>query len=236
MIWPEVRLRPFVGALPARPARDAIHVIEVKLPAGDRSSQRLAALLSRSEAARAARFIAPARRRQFAVGRVMLRHALAPGHRRPAANLAHAGSWVLLAVSGRRRIGVDVEQPFPPSQIDLVGRKVLSPAERATVKAAGPEAPRCLQRLWVAKEAVLKADRRGFGLDPRTVDIDLDQRLGHTPDGEYTIVEWWLDRQSCAAVAVPGSLRAPRLVRYRYRLATVLAEIVRATRKREQRR
>ncbi len=78
----------------------------------------------------------------------------------PHFNLSHSGALAMIAVSASTPVGVDLERPARRSRADLV-RRVCSTAEQAHVAAAAdPDA--AFIRLWVRKEAVLKASGEGL--------------------------------------------------------------------------
>ena len=86
---------------------------------------------------------------------------------------SYAGSAVAVAVSSAGPVGVDVEQVaavcFPG-----FAAVALGPAERADSDAARA-------RAWTRKEAVLKAQGTGLGIDPRTVDVTGSRLSGRPP-------------------------------------------------------
>ena len=96
-------------------------------------------------------------------------------------NLSHSGSWAMIAVSLDIPVGIDLERPRRFASAARFGRlvqRICSPAEQAAVAAAGdPEA--FLLRLWVRKEAVVKAEGTGVGAGERLPELDvLGERLG----------------------------------------------------------
>lgn len=140
-----------------------------------------AAWLGESERERCARFVRAERRRQFIVGRALLRHALgrllglaprgivlrerpgnAPALESPAPpglgfSISHSGPWVACAASSISLLGLDIER------IDE-GRDVLTLAEQAFGPAAvpqlgaleGSERLRAFYRMWCRHEAHIK--------------------------------------------------------------------------------
>lgn len=121
-------------------------------------------------------------------GKPELVHAPVPGLREPLrANVSHAGSQVLVALTQGASIGVDVEehQATGFAGFDAIA---LSAMEREVV-AALPEPLRAQRRaeFWVRKEAVLKALGTGLLLDParlcfaHTGAQSLAQLPGHPP-------------------------------------------------------
>jgi 4'-phosphopantetheinyl transferase len=87
-----------------------------------------------------------------------------------AVSLSHAGQRVLVAATREGPVGADVE---PVAAVDFSGfaEVALAPAEQQSI-AALPAAERRLAaaRIWVRKEALLKASGAGLRVDPREVD------------------------------------------------------------------
>ena len=89
-------------------------------------------------------------------------------------SLSHAGERVMVAVSGRP-IGCDVEKIVPFDE--AVARECLTDEELETVKMASPglDRDRAFIRLWVRKEACVKAVGRGFDIDQKLVPVLSDE-------------------------------------------------------------
>ncbi len=82
-------------------------------------------------------------------------------------NLSHSGGVVACALSAELRVGLDVERVHAIGADDLA--RVLTDGERAAIAAAAdPSAETC--RIWTFKEAVVKADGRGVGIDLQRID------------------------------------------------------------------
>ncbi|MGH7311905.1 MAG: 4'-phosphopantetheinyl transferase family protein, partial [Candidatus Rokuibacteriota bacterium] len=138
---------------------------------------------------RAARFHFPRDRRRFIAGRGLLRAVLArylgtaasavrirgDAGRKPQLhgpddgglrfNVAHSEDLALYAVAWQREVGIDVERIRPELDWAALAARFFSPPERAALAGAGAEAAALFTRLWVAKEAYLKAT--GLGLAGR---------------------------------------------------------------------
>lgn len=82
-------------------------------------------------------------------------------------NLSHAGERVM-AVVDDGPVGCDVEKIAPFDE--AVARECLTDEELAWVKRSpsGFERDRAFIRLWVRKEAYVKAVGRGFGIEPKS--------------------------------------------------------------------
>jgi len=167
---------------------------------------RYGALLARAEAERASRFRRSDDRLRFLVARGTLREILAdrlgcapdaiefdtgPNGKPalsnrtvggPQFNSSHSGRWVLHAFDDLP-VGVDIEEIRPEMAILEDYARVLSPEERRLVSRAAPaDRSAALARVWVRKEAYVKA--LGEGLSGSLPDIAIDE----APDGTPTLV------------------------------------------------
>ena len=89
----------------------------------------------------------------------------------PEFSISHAGPYAAVAVSDEP-VGVDIEAPRCTIHI---ARHVFSPREYAAAAALSGEAQRTyLQRLWVAKEAFVKAIGTGLSTPFRSFSVALD--------------------------------------------------------------
>jgi 4'-phosphopantetheinyl transferase len=87
-------------------------------------------------------------------------------------NLSHASGASLLALSLVGDVGCDIEDRLRPDDANALAPVLLHPAERgwlATLPGAAREAG--FAHCWVRKEAVLKAQRTGFSVEPRAIDV-----------------------------------------------------------------
>ena len=129
------------------------------------------------------------RKRQFVLGRLLLRGALshletsrAPGewrivagpHGRPALapdepfvgfNLAHSDDHIVLVTGPLERLGIDLEYGLKDRKVERLARRWFNPAETMELMQLGPSGRRqCFYRIWTLKEAWSKA--RGEALAP----------------------------------------------------------------------
>jgi 4'-phosphopantetheinyl transferase len=89
-------------------------------------------------------------------------------------NLSHAGDWGLVALGDRDPLGVDLEAIVPERASPEMIRAVTSPAERAAFAALpAREHAAAFFRLWVRKEAVIKALGTGLSRPLDTIDVPL---------------------------------------------------------------
>ena len=142
-----------------------------------------AAQLGASEAQRSSRFIRQERQRQFLLGRILLRIAVAdltglspneihvnerPGNsprliflsRRPLLanfSLSHSREWVACATSAQATLGLDIEVIDPRRDIFGISKIAFQPSEHAWLKSQ-PKAERAsaFYSLWCAREALFK--------------------------------------------------------------------------------
>jgi len=100
----------------------------------------------------------------------------------PQVSLAHAGDRVVVALSTTGPVGVDVERVTATP--DGVADVAWSAAERATLD-LHPEgrSPAARARVWVRKEAALKATGYGLAVDPSSLTVT-------TGAGEARVLSW----------------------------------------------
>lgn len=107
-------------------------------------------------------------------------------------NLSHSGDLALVAVSGERPVGIDVERVEPARDLLALAERTLGEEEVAQVRAAAPaERPAVFYRAWVRHEARLKC--LGAGL------------TGPAPDEPVAVQDLDVDPGYAAAVAAAGS-------------------------------
>ena len=125
-------------------------------------------------------------------------------------NLAHSGGALLVGVSHRQALGVDLETPRRTRPVLELARRYFHPVEAKTL-AGLPEDRRetAFLQLWSCKEAVLKALGRGiaFGLDRVVFELDGGgAAIGlQELDGEPTPALWHVVRLR-PATAYSGAL------------------------------
>lgn len=133
------------------------------------------------ETLRLARFVRRERRRQFLVGRVVLRQALGqvlgvpartlkllerpgcaplldlPGQTLPGFSLSHSGPWVACALSSSTAIGLDIELLDAARDIDALAAQALEPQQQAWLAGrAASTRVRDFYELWSGQEARYK--------------------------------------------------------------------------------
>lgn len=90
------------------------------------------------------------------------RPALLPPERELGVSLSHRGDWLLAGCSPGHDIGVDIEIDDPEIEPLSMAGDHFTPGEAAAVASMGTRARDLFFRLWVAKEAALKATGRGI--------------------------------------------------------------------------
>ena len=144
--------------------------------------------LPQAEQSRAAAMAHPSARQDFLAGRRLVRRILAPvlglapdgfairldplerpfvtdG---PCFSISHCDGWVGVAIAATD-VGLDLEPGAPPDP-DVIAPTVMTDTELAAFRALdAADQPGAFTRLWVRKDALLKAGGLGFSVDPRAV-------------------------------------------------------------------
>jgi 4'-phosphopantetheinyl transferase len=127
-------------------------------------------------------------------------------------SLSHTRGAIMVAVTGGRDIGVDVERGRPGQPTAALARRFFTAGEAALVDAASPaERPAVFLRLWTRKEACLKAAgtrlTAGIGLSVtgpvREGRLLVTDRSGRLP-GPWAVRDIDTPRGYAAAVALTG--------------------------------
>jgi 4'-phosphopantetheinyl transferase len=178
---------------------DELHIWRASLDVGVTEADRLAALLSHDERARAERFHFERDRVRYIAGRAQLRLLLAqytgvqPDAVRftygennkprladggPEFNLSHSGGTVLYALSAQIELGIDIELDNPTFAGERIPEHFFSQAEVESLRSLPAEnQPRAFLECWTRKEAFIKARGDGLtlALDTFTVTLGPDQ-------------------------------------------------------------
>jgi 4'-phosphopantetheinyl transferase len=192
---------------PAPPSGD-IQVWTVPLDAADWQDLLTPERLSPDDLARLRRFPFERERRRFAVSRAAVRAILGghlgvpPGeltfhqgpHGKPRLaprrdeepvrfNVSHSYELALVAISGERELGVDLERVRPLPDLEGIVAHWFGPAERAAFEGLDPGATlRAFYRHWTLKEAYLKACGLGLSHAPAIDVADPWRRPIRLPD------------------------------------------------------
>jgi 4'-phosphopantetheinyl transferase len=227
-------------------ASSVVHVCACSVTRYSRLLAGLFAWLSPEEQTRARRFLKEADRGRFVLGRAMVRGLCAthlgtepatiklgrtpvgkPYLASPIAahgkgldfNVSHSGDCVLIAWSGGQPVGIDVEFLDRNTTMSFkeLSEAAFSDPERAALSAVAPDqiGP-TFYRIWVRKEAVLKAEGCGVGgplqsfsvVHERATDTEWLDRV-HFPESGRTwrIIDLAPAADHVAALALPqGSI------------------------------
>jgi 4'-phosphopantetheinyl transferase len=136
---------------------------------------------------------------------------LAAVHDRIRFNLSHCADIAVLAVTGRRDVGVDVECPRPHLAVERFATRYFPARESQLVRSADPaDRQTVFLRLWTRKEACVKAagGRLGQGLalpvaDGRTATVVADPSA-NLP-GPWRVANLTATHRLAAAVALRGA-------------------------------
>jgi 4'-phosphopantetheinyl transferase len=107
-------------------------------------------------------------------GKPYLANPIPAGRKRFEFNVAHSGDCILVAWTEAQAVGVDVEalERYVSVWIDDASAIAFSTAERAALSGAKPdEVLTTFYRIWVRKEAVLKAEGCGIGGSLRSFSV-----------------------------------------------------------------
>jgi len=97
-------------------------------------------------------------------------------------NLSHSRGRALIAVSKEREVGVDLEKVLIDRDVTALAARFFAPQEQVAIGRAAPTAKHVtFSRIWVAKEAVLKARGSGltFPLDRHRIELSCGGTTGH---------------------------------------------------------
>ena len=181
----------------------------------DRAFPSQPSVLSREELPRARRFRFKRHQTVYATTRTALRYVLAhytgrwpealrlgvgpcgkpyvvdPTAPRLSFNVSHAGAYAMIAVTNGSSVGIDIEQVQTTFEWSDVAAHAFAASESDWLRGMAPDR-RCenFYRMWVMKEAVVKADGRGLSVPLRDVVIDGSHQLRWR--------RWWVQ------MAAPG--------------------------------
>ena len=182
----------------AQPADDEVHVWYAICGSLTPDPARLDHFLSEDENTRAACFRFEEHRRHFVRSHAMVRLLIASyydaspkeicfsvgSHGKPSIdasqasgltfNLSHADGIILCAFANRRQIGVDVEQVRVNFNLEEVGERFFSAAERHVLRRVpANEKHSVFFRFWTRKEAYIKARGEGLSHPLHQFDVSL---------------------------------------------------------------
>lgn len=123
-------------------------------------------------------------------------------------NLSHCNDWYVLAISRDGPVGIDIEE-IRYLDISEVASCCCTPHEQAALQTRKwDERLKFFFRLWVRKEAVLKATGFGLTVDPREIEtcnanLELDEVVT-VGGGNWRLYEVPLTGRLVAALAIDG--------------------------------
>ncbi len=212
----------------------------------------LRSLLSKDEVARSERLMIPEKRISFLAGRAALRiilglyvktasqsirfHYLHDG--KPVIsdenlasqvhfNLAHSGKWMVLAVSRKNKVGIDIEEIRPIKSTSWALETLFHEKDKkAILKMPQPLQDSTFLRAWTTLEATKKLHGVGLGnANHRDSYLDLIQDSGFSGKkfkicrkGPYWYVRFSPEKGYCGA-AVVETMRKPQLRFYEFALS-----------------
>ena len=176
---------------------DGIEIFAVDLSPDASLEGYALGLLSQPERTRYRRFLVEDARRQFLLARGALRlllssrlnrapatisfatqaygkpYAIADGVPAPVSfNISHSGDDGLIALTGSRSVGIDLEHRRSQVDLDGVAARVFGARERAVLSGlTGRNKLDLFYRLWTCKEALIKARGTGFSYDPAHFEV-----------------------------------------------------------------
>ena len=117
-------------------------------------------------------------------------------------NISHSGDAALIAIVRGREVGVDVQETRPLRRAEAIARRRFTAEEAEHVRAGGEPA---FYRLWVRKEAYLKATGEGIGGGLASFDaLRLEPVGGDAAGWEFTDLDAGPGYAAALAVAPPG--------------------------------
>lgn len=225
-------------AAAALPRPSEVHLWRIELDDATGDSEQLRSLLSTDELERALRFHFERDRRRYVTARAALRSVLGrclgtapeavelrygPQGRPSLAhadvqldfNVSHTGGLGLIAVS-RERVGVDVEAVRELDDLPTLIRSCCSSSESTALSSLqGRDRLEAFFAAWTRKEAIAKATGAGLGIEPTSIEVELDRRpeprvlrLGGSVDAArgWTLRDLGLEEGFAGALAAPGPI------------------------------
>lgn len=215
---------------PAELQADEIQIWRAPNEVGEEDYPKLNELLSADEVERARKFRFERHRKQYVIGRSLLRILIAAyvqtdarsirfdytpkgKPQLPSAdngsglhfNLAHSGRVILLGFTRNRRIGIDIEEIRKDVEIDEIAQRFFSVSEQRCL-ASLPLSLRydAFFRCWTRKEALLKGTGEGLsvGLDTFSVFSSPDKEENWVRTGDQ---QKWLIQDVDAGIGYAGA-------------------------------
>lgn len=123
----------------------------------------------------------------------------------PQFNLSHANGELVLVLSGRGPVGVDVEdQTRSVRSVERLARRYFAEAEQRIVG----EDDTAFFRIWTRREARVKAEGTGFASGFASLDTLEDERVG-----DWCYREWRISPSHIATLVHQAPVKTTRLYR-----------------------
>lgn len=193
-------------ALPCIDQRAKVWLVDTSVSAPESDFE----VLSEAEREAAARLVQPGRRNQYRMAHLWFRRLLAqhlgqapasltlqagpqgkpflPRFARCQFNLSHSGNWALIGISSAPTLaglGVDLEVLRVIDLLPELCAQVLTPQESTFLMRLSPhERSAGFLRIWVCKEAALKAIGQGLAIPPLRVQTDPEHAQGQALIGQ----------------------------------------------------
>jgi 4'-phosphopantetheinyl transferase len=125
-------------------------------------------------------------------------------------NMAHSGEAALVAVSGDREIGVDIECVRNPDDFLQTARRCFSPRELDLLRSVEEsQYADMFYTFWTRKEAYIKARGEGMSLDLTAIDVTGSPAV---LDGRWHIRDLGMYSGCKCALAADGPIARVRIV------------------------
>ena len=123
-------------------------------------------------------------------------------------NLSHSHRSAVIAVTGAGPIGIDMEHIRLNVAHDEIARRYFSPKEQEWLESRPEnERKRDFFRLWVLKEALIKADGRGLSMTLAAAEIGFMDNCPRVAAGNWWVQELELVENFTAAIACSRQCR-----------------------------
>lgn len=239
-------LAELVGAEAAPPlSGDDVHLWLFTVPVSDQAlRQTIAGLLDAAELARAARFVYAADRRRQVQARGILRLLLgnylardprsisfrSNAHGKPVLsadaglhfNLSHTQERVLVGLTRRATVGVDLERVRSLPMRDALAAHCCSGDEQVWLAGQPVDTrDRDFLRIWTVKEAVLKALGTGLAIAPESLSVHFPEAEMQHPEvtgagSPWTLFSAYPDAEHVIAAGVRATIRSERIRCFRF--------------------
>ena len=129
----------------------------------------------------------------------------------PPFSISHSGNRVVLLISARRRVGIDIESLTPLRFEDFQSH--FTPKEWEVIHSA--ESPlEQFYHFWTAKESLLKADGRGLGVPLQDLDLSQDEKFVSLDNQLWFVRSLPLYEGYACHIAVKGTKRITPLATF----------------------